>query len=298
MVSDAELRDLQLGKLTAAQLVELQLPRMAGTGNSFKDCDTCPEMVVVPAGSFNMGSPADEPEREFTGLKGSESQVYVTLARSLAVGRFAVTRGEFAIFATATGHKIDGGCYVYNENLFMEQANRNWHSPGITQTDRDPVVCVSWNDATAYVAWLSSTTGKRYRLLTEAEREYVTRAGTTTPYWWGSAITPKQANYGGLTDPNKGGGTVPVDSFESNPWGLYNVHGNVWEWTEDCWNTSNAGNPGDGTARVIGDCGKRVLRGGSWYTVPQALRSANRSGAYFFDHHTVDMGFRVARILE
>ena len=132
------------------------------------------------------------------------------------------------------------------------------------------MVCVNWNDAKAYVAWLSKTTGKTYRLLSEAEREYVARAGTTTPFWWGATISTSQANYDGnytYAGGSKGEwrkATVAVDSFAANPWGLYNVHGNVWEWTEDCWNEKNAGNPGNGSARTNGDCGCRVLRGGSW----------------------------------
>jgi Sulfatase-modifying factor enzyme 1/Protein of unknown function (DUF1403) len=121
---------------------------------------------------------------------------------------------------------------------------------------------------------LSRTTGKTYRLLSEAEWEYVARAGTTTPFWWGSSITSKQANYGG--DLTKR--TVPVHTFEANPWGLYNVHGNVREWTADCWNGSNQGNPGDGTARTTGDCSQRVIRGGSWLHGPQYLRAASRDG--------------------
>src|SRR5262249_54725951 len=142
----------------------------------------------------------------------------------------------------------------------------NWRSPGFAQTDRHPVGCMNWNDARAYVAWLTSTTGKSYRLLSEAEREYVARAGTSTPFWWGSSITPTQANYNG-EEPYEGGGskgewrraTVPVDTFEANPWGLYDVHGNVWQWTEDCWSIRNAGNPGDGSARNTGDCSQRIL---------------------------------------
>jgi formylglycine-generating enzyme required for sulfatase activity len=132
-------------------------------------------------------------------------------------------------------------------------------------------VCVNWYDAKAYATWLSKTTGNDYRLLSDAQREYVTRAGTTTPFWWGTSITPAQANYLG-TQVYSGGGslgefrrrTVPVDSFEPNPWGLFNVHGNVWEWAEDCWNDSNSFNPGDGTSRTqMGSCDRRVTRGGS-----------------------------------
>ena len=144
-------------------------------------------------------------------------------------------------------------------------ADKSWRAPGFAQDDRHPVVCVNWNDAKAYAEWLSSKTGKTYRLLSEAEREYVTRAGTTTPFWWGTSITPQQANYNGNFLYAGGGSkgeyrqrTVPVDSFEPNPWGLYNVHGNVWEWTEDCWNASNSGNPGNGSARTTGDCRLRV----------------------------------------
>ena len=164
---------------------------------------------------------------------------------------------------------------------------------------------VNWDDTKAYVAWLSRKTGKSYRLLSEAEREYVSRGGTTTPFWWGSSITPKQANYDGSVDPYKGGGsrgeyrrrTVPVDSFEPNPWGLYNVHGNVWEWTEDCWNDSNAGNPGDGRARTTGDCSRRAVRGGSWFYYLQSLRSASRLWRYVVNRDFI-LGFRLARTLD
>ena len=127
-----------------------------------------------------------------------------------------------------------------------------------------PVINVNWEDAKAYTAWLSRKSGKTYRLLSEAKRENVTRAGTTTPFWWRSSITPKQANYNGNHTYAGGGSkaeyrqrTVPIDSFEPNPWGLYNVHGNVWEWTADCWNGSNSGNPGDGRPRTIGTCTQR-----------------------------------------
>jgi formylglycine-generating enzyme required for sulfatase activity len=150
---------------------------------------------------------------------------------------------------------------------------------------------------------LSRKTGKTYRLLSEAEREYVTRAGTTTPYWWGSSITPEQANYNG-NETYAGGGskgeyrprTVTVDTFEPNTWGFYNVHGNVWEWTEDCWNDSNTGNPGDGRARTTGNCSQRMLRGGSWGVHPRFLRSAFRGGDSI-GLRSIVIGFRVARTL-
>jgi formylglycine-generating enzyme required for sulfatase activity/tetratricopeptide (TPR) repeat protein len=248
----------------------------------FKDCPECPDMVVVPAGEFMMGSPASELERS-----GDETQVRATIAQPFAVGKFAVTFDEWDACLA------DGGCNGYRPG------DQGWGR------GKRPVINVNWDDVKAYATWLSRKTGKIYRLLSEAEREYVTRAGTTTPFWWGSSITPKQANYDGSAEPYKGGGskgeyrkaTVPVDSFEANPWGLYQVHGNVWEWTEDCWNDSNTGNPGNGIARATGDyCNRRVLHGGSWFSLPLSLRAAFRSGHSTVDRFSFD-GFRLARTI-
>jgi formylglycine-generating enzyme required for sulfatase activity len=266
-----------------------------GSGQPFKDCRDCPQMVIVPAGSFVMGATPDEEV-----ASPREDQVRGAIATPFAVGRFAVTRGEFAAFVASTGHETDGDCHRIAEP--KREAERNWRSPGFAQDDRHPVVCVNWNDARAYAAWISSVTGKNYRLLSEAEREYVTRVGSVTPFWWGSTISTGQANYNGNI--THGGGakgewrkaTVAVDHFSANPWGLYNVHGNVWEWTEDCWNEKNAGNPGDGKPRTTGDCGLRVLRGASFNNFPHTLRSARRERARLGSR--VDaFGFRVARSL-
>jgi formylglycine-generating enzyme required for sulfatase activity len=146
----------------------------------FKDCPTCPEMVVVPSGTFTMGSPNNEP-----GRGDDEDQLQVTIPKPFAVGRYAVTRGEFGAFLAASNHKIDSGCNVWTGTEWKNRPYLSWRSPGFAQTERHPVVCISWNDAKTYVAWLSLMTGKGYRLLSGAEREYVTRAGTTTPFWWG-----------------------------------------------------------------------------------------------------------------
>jgi formylglycine-generating enzyme required for sulfatase activity len=146
-------------------------------------------------------------------------------------------------------------------------------------------------------------TGKSYRLLSEAEREYVTRAGRSTPFWWGDWVDTSLANYDGSRAYGRGatGGylqrTVTVESFSPNDWGLFNVHGNVWDWTEDCRNESNRGNPGDGSARVSGDCSFRVLRGGSWNFNPWNVRSAYRNW-YDAELRVNRSGFRVARTLE
>jgi formylglycine-generating enzyme required for sulfatase activity len=161
---------------------------------------------------------------------------------------------------------------------------------------------VSWDDAKAYIAWLSKTTGKTYRLLSEAEREYVTRAGATTPFWFGSSISPAQANYdGGSTyaGGEKGeyrGHTLPVEMFIPNPFGLYQVHGNVSDWVEDCWNASYQGAPADGSARTSQNCARHVLRGGSWYDAPDVLRAAHRAG-FYPGYRSGTIGFRVARSL-
>lgn len=265
---------------------------------SFTECGDCPEMVVVPAGEFVMGAPQDEAV-----ATQREDQVRVSIGRPFAVGRFAVTRGEFAAFVAKTGHKSGVPCHdLVSWTLEGGAEQRDWRSPGFSQDDRHPVVCVNWYDAKAYAAWITSITGKRYRLLSESEREYVTRAGSTTPFWWGKTISTHQANYNGNV--TYGGGakgewrkaTVSVDAFMANPWGLYNVHGNVWEWTEDCWIGKNAGNPGDGRAREDGDCTLRVLRGASWNNYPHTLRSARR-GMEPPSNRLTSIGFRLARTL-
>jgi len=245
-----------------------------------KECDKCPEMIVVPAGSFTMGSPESEQDRTFDEVP----QHKVTIGKHFAVGRFAVTFGEWDACVA------DGGCAGH------KPADEGWGR------GRRPVINVSWDDAKAYVAWLSRKTGKTYRLLSEAEREYVTRAGTTTPFWWGSTISTEQANYNGLY--TYGGGskgeyrkrTLPVDSFQPNPWGLYQVHGNVWEWVEDCHHDSYAGGPSDGSAWTTGVCSHRVLRGGSWFGGPRFLRAAARVG-FTPVLRSEDFGFRLARTL-
>jgi formylglycine-generating enzyme required for sulfatase activity len=194
------------------------------------------------------------------------------------------------------------GTFEANLSSQSQKSKNSWHWPGFTQDDRHPVVCVNWDDAKAFAAWLSKKTGESYRLLSEVEREYVTRAGTSTPFWWGSSITPRRANYDGNSDPYLGGGskseyrqrTLPVDSFEPNPWGLYQVHGNVSEWTEDCWHENYKGAPTNGSAWTMSECKYRVVRGGSWYDLPQILRSASRNWSPPGVRYNIS-GFRLAR---
>jgi formylglycine-generating enzyme required for sulfatase activity len=243
--------------------------------HSFRECDLCPEMIMIPAGSFVMGSPDDEKNR----ADNEGPRHLVTFARPFAVGRFAVTFDEWDACVA------DGGCNGYSPN------DAGWGR------GRHPVIYVSWNDAKSYVRWLSNKTGQAYRLLSEAEREYVTRAGTATPYWWGASISPQLANYddGGLGRDDRQQ-THPVDSFQPNPWGLYQVHGNIWEWTEDCYHNDYREAPSDGSAWTSGDCSNRVIRGGSWTDLPGNLRAASRTSASAGDWDGLD-GFRVARTL-
>jgi tetratricopeptide (TPR) repeat protein len=232
-------------------------------------------MVIAPAGSFSMGSPPNEQQRT-----SGEVEVQVSIPASFAVGRFAVSFDEWDTCV------VNGDCNGYKPP--DEGLGRG----------KKPVINISWEDSKTYTAWLSRKTGKSYRLLSEAEREYVTRADTTTPFWWGSSITPQQANYGNpnanLDHPAR---ILPVDSVEPNPWGLYHVHGNVWEWTEDCWNATNLGNPSDGQARVVGGCNRRVVRGGSWRSPSGDLRAAYRTGNQTGVRNINSSGFRVARAM-
>ncbi len=243
-----------------------------------KECDKCPELVVVPDGAFVMGSPESERQRE--AIEGPQRQV--TFKTPFAVGRFAITFEEWDTCVA------DGGC-----NGYLPWDN-GWGR------GKRPVINVSWHDAKSYVAWLSSRTGKTYRLLSETEREYVTRAGTTTPYWLGSSISAKAANFSaqGLRNDKKAIGkkTLPVDSFQANPWGLFQVHGNVWEWIDDCMIDGYAGAPADGATRTKDPCERRVLRGGSWISEPGLLRAAARYGVQA-DGRVSNVGFRVARTL-
>jgi formylglycine-generating enzyme required for sulfatase activity len=244
-------------------------------GEIFRDCAECPEMVIVPAGSFTMGSPKSERYR----IHVEGPQHRVTFSRPFAVGRFAVTFDEWD---ACVAH---GGCNDY------KPFDADWGR------GKRPVIHVSWDDAQAYISWLKGKTGRNYHLLSEAQREYVTRAGTTTPYWLGSSISTSQANYNGEeTSGQYRKQTVPVDSFEPNPWGLFQVHGNVWEWTEDCWNDTYRGAPTDGSAWASGDCNSAVIRGGAWNTRSAGLRSAFRN-LYLKDKRFPRVGFRVARTL-
>jgi formylglycine-generating enzyme required for sulfatase activity len=231
----------------------------------------------------------------------------VTFASPFAMGRYEVTVAEFGMFVKATGYRTDAersgeGCWhvVLAKGKLRDKPTEDasWRNPYIDQTGVHPVVCVSWNDAQAYVKWLSKETGKRYRLPTEAEWEYAARANTKTVYWWGDDFKDNRANCrfcGSGWDFLKG--TAPVGSFPANPFGLSDTAGNVWEWVQDCMHQSYKGAPEDGRAwgeEDSGECGWRGDRGSSWGNSRGTLRSAFRGWDYR-PHHLI--GFRLAQDL-
>ena len=243
-------------------------------GREFRDCGECPRMVVVPAGEYWMGSGSGE------GDSDERPRHRVRIGEAIAVGKYEVTFREWDACIKA------GGCRGYRPS------DEGWGR------GRRPVINVSWEDAKSYVEWLSRDTGKGYRLLSEGEWEYVARAGTRTPFHTGSTISTDEANYDGSAgwEGVYRGKTARVGSFSANGFGLHDVHGNVFEWVEDCWNESYEGVPGDGSAWESGECSRRVLRGGSWNGTPWVLRSANRDWNWSGNRHSVT-GFRVARTL-
>lgn len=277
------------------------------------DAKLAPAMVAIRSDQFVMGSPEDEKDRQ----PDEDPQHAVMIPNPFAISRCEITVGQFRQFVQETNHRTTveengKGCFVWNvdQKTYEQQPERNWKNPGFAQTDAHPVVCVSWDDAQAYVKWLSHRTGAVYRLPTEAEWEYVARAGTKTARYYQDG---KQCDYAsglgqeaksiadaGWTLAECSDGqvyTAPVASFVENQFGLFDMLGNVWEWTEDCWHENYQGAPVNGAAwKEVngGDCGRRVVRGGSWSNDPQNLRSANR---FRLNSHEANdfLGFRIAR---
>jgi formylglycine-generating enzyme required for sulfatase activity len=237
----------------------------------FRECTHCPEMIVVPAGEFMMGSPDGE------GDPDERPQHRVTIPQPLAIAMFELTADEWN---ACVGH---GDCDANN-------------TVAGTAGSRQPAINVSWNDAQIYVSWLTKVTSKRYRLLTEAEWEYAARAGTQTSYSWGDGVGKGNANCSGCGSRWDGKQPAPVGSFAPNKFGLYDMHGNVWEWVEDCYESNYDAASMNGSASTSGECSDRVVRGGSWNVQPELLRSASRSGAAPGARNH-NLGFRVGRTL-
>jgi formylglycine-generating enzyme required for sulfatase activity len=269
-------------------------------------------MVSIPGGRFVMGAAPGEEEREQLGepfRHRSEPQREVAV-RSFAAGKYEITRGQYRVFAEATNRGSDG-CFVWTGYDFAIDNTKSWRNAGFSQDDAHPAVCVSWEDANAYALWLSRTTGKNYRLLSEAEWEYAARAGAMTARYWGNdgdqscehangadrtaqaqipdAIASYVANCR-----DRHAFTAPVGSYRANGFGLHDMLGNVAEWTQDCWNGDYKGAPTDGSARESGECFMRAVRGGSWDDNPLGVRSAYRVGSPIVIR-LYSRGFRVAR---
>jgi formylglycine-generating enzyme required for sulfatase activity len=279
--------------------------------DAFKECENCPEMVVVPAGEVLMGSSRSDIEN---GLAAANEgpQHKAVIKQPFAVGRFEVTRDQYAAFVSSSGYKGGNRCYTFEHNVPEERTDRSFLIPGYAQDGNHPAVCVSWVDAKAYAEWLSQTTGKSYRLLSEAEFEYAARAGGAARFGFGNdpgeickfangadqsakiAGLPGDAPYMNCTDGFPF--TAPVGSFAANNFGLYDLIGNVWEWTEDCFYGDYATARLDSAARADGVCSTRTVRGGDWFSTEASLRPAVRAKANADARHD-DIGFRVARTL-
>ncbi len=303
-------------------------PAFAQTASSkpgmvFRDCAGCPEMVVVPPGSVVIGSGIEETTRENVPEAISvrdRPQHKVTIARSFAVGRFEVTKEQYALFIKEAGYTAAAGCFIWDfaAGRWNLDPEKSWRDPGFSQAENEPAVCVSWDDAKSFVEWLGHKTGKRYRLLTEAEWEYAARAGSTTARYWGddrdqactysNSFDLSAANSLATPEARKNPDkffncddghifTAPVGSYKPNAFGLYDVIGNAWEWVEDCFHDTYDGAPSDGSAWTEGECKYRVNRGGGWGNPPGYSRLGRRDKLVpDLRGHTV--GFRVTRSLD
>jgi formylglycine-generating enzyme len=289
-----------------------------------RDCPTCPELVPIPAGQFRMGADIEEPRRlglpEFWATREQPVRE-VRVEREFLLGRYELSRGEFASFVAATGYAPAPGCWHFVGSEWLFDEARSWQDAGIGQDDDHPVTCVNWHDAQAYLQWLSDRTGEAYRLASEAEWEYAVRAGTDTVYWFGDepdAIcdfvnlgdisTREQFGwdrtellYEGLGDwkgqPCRDGypTTAPVDAMPPNPFGLHGMLGNANEWVADCWNDDHTGASAGQAARLTGaDCGLRVMRGQGWTAIAASTRPAFRLRMNA-TYRRFTFGFRVAR---
>jgi len=273
----------------------------APRSTSFRDCADCPDMVIVPRGSFMMGSPSQDSlhkERE-------EPQHAVTIAQPFALSRYHVTRQQFEAFARDT-RLMTSGCQVYRKSGWAFDAKAGWHAPGFLQDDNHPVVCVSWSEAQAYVEWLSQKTGRAYRLPSEAEWEYAARGGSAEVRYWGAESQCAFANAADEATRSANpylvaaacddgfSHTAPVGSLKPNGFGLFDMLGNAGQWTQDCWHGNFKGAPSDGSAWADARCARRVVRGSAWSDAPEEVRAAVRYHESVSDHEA-GVGFRVVR---
>lgn len=305
-VAFAPAQDSDAGKAAGRKQVNKPAARDLQYEGEFRDCPNCPRMVVVPAGRYEMGSPSGE------GADDEAHRHWVTLPTPIAIGMFEVRRGEFTRFLEETNRSGGSACWRYDGVETREGVGPT--DPGFVQGENEPMVCVSWMDAQAYVDWLSGKTNRKYRLLSESEWEYAARGGTATPRYWDESETGQCRNANGadaslksryagwfdLTEPCDDGQvhTSEVGGYGPNGFGLYDMLGNAREWVEDCWHRDYADAPQDGSAWIEGgSCNLRVLRGGSWLDGPGGLRASARDKTTTGIRFSAN-GFRVARALE
>jgi formylglycine-generating enzyme required for sulfatase activity len=276
----------------------------AQQNREFKECPDCPEMVGIPAGKFVMGSPGNE-----AGRFDSEGPQRIVSLKAFALGKYDVTSEEYLAFLQATGYQPEP-CNALLNMRWKVPGKGFAYPPYDEEPRRWPATCLDWKDAQAYVVWLNAEVRRArpglanrigpYRLPSEAEWEYAARAGTSTARWWGEEIGSNNANCNGCGSAYDFRALSNVESFKPNPFGLYGMLGNVWQWTEDCWHKSYLGAPSDARPWREKTCPRHVLRGGSWDNVPVFVRSAARTGGVVsggeFDYSTL-AGFRVARDL-
>jgi formylglycine-generating enzyme required for sulfatase activity len=290
--------------LMGLALVLLVLAAGGAKAETFRECPQCPEMVGVPAGKFLMGSPAHE-----AGRFDSEGPQHAVSVKAFALGKFDVTSEEFLTFLRASRYQ-PAPCNPLLGLGWKVEGRDLAYPPSQDEPPRWPAVCLSWKDAGAYIGWLNTQVkaahpvlaGRAgpYRLPSEAEWEYAARAGSNAARWWGEDIGVGNANCNGCGSQWDDSVLSPVDAFKPNPFGLYGVLGNAWQWTADCWHPSYVGAPSDGSAWNEPNCVRHVMRGGAWNNVPIFVRSASRNGAASnesdYDYSSL-AGFRVARDL-
>lgn len=310
------LAGLEMGAPASAAAARSEAPA------AFRDCANCPEMMPIKPGSFTMGATLEEEERFGASrtIRGRGLPLRkVTFAKGFAMGRYPVTVGQFRSFVEETGYQASESCVTQFQNdghtIYEEARGYSWRAPGFAQDDNHPVVCVNAEDAEAYASWLSRKTGHRYSLPNEAQYEYAMRAGTTTSFFWGDQRDATACEYSNQPDLDQAKAmagnvptgpeyrfqchdgyayTSPVGTYKPNPWGLYDMFGNIWEWTADCWNDDYKGAPVDGSTWMTGDCDGRSTRGGSFGNAVYSTYAGVRATRHvsYVGH---SWGFRVVR---
>jgi formylglycine-generating enzyme required for sulfatase activity len=288
--------------IAAGLALATSAPAQERKDREFAECAGCPQMVGIPAGKFVMGSPASE-----AGRFENEGPQHVVSIKAFALGKYDVTSEEFLLFLKETGYQPEP-CNALLNMQWRSLGNGYAYPPYDEEPRRWPASCLDWKDAEVYIAWLNkkarlehpAMSKNPYRLPSEAEWEYAARAGTTAARWWGDGVGANDANCNGCGSAWDNRVLSEVDAFAPNPFGLYGMLGNVWQWTADCWHRSYVGAPNDGRAWQEKGCAKHVLRGGSWNNVPVFIRSAARSSGARdggeYDYSSL-AGFRVARDL-